>query len=442
VRPADPPDLGAVADLLSRFADGNGPVTHDSFVTVAVTDGSVLVSVVRLLDDVGVTVEALSLRQPSLDEAFLSLTGHRPEGAWRNAGSLKGAWHEFCDPRAWIRADNRGAWSRLHYRPAQCMSGRTPAARGYDHPAADVLVLFVYVFGGAIAGSSADYLQFALPGILVQGTAFTPFTTALGLNQDFDKGLVDRFRSLPIARSAVIAGRVLADAVRVVWGSLVIVGFGLLLGVPVRGGSTRRSGRVGLVVAFGVTMCWPMAFIGVSTKSAEAANTWGFKVLFPLTFASSAFAAPETMPGWLEAFATVNPITKVIDTTPGLMLGGPVGEPLGATLLWLVTITGLFAPLAIARFRPVSRFRTSSDLLCAVRSALRRARKIPPPVPPSRDVRTTSRPYRERHEASPRPDQGEAHAAERLDRVSGARADGRTAQRGGARAPRPGGRSL
>jgi oleandomycin transport system permease protein len=106
-------------------------------------------------------------------------------------------------------------------------------------------VLFVYVFGGAIAGSSADYLQFALPGILVQGTAFTPSTTALGLNQDFDKGLVDRFRSLPIARSAVIAGRVLADAVRVVWGSLVIVGFGLLLGFRFEGGLPGAVGALG-----------------------------------------------------------------------------------------------------------------------------------------------------------------------------------------------------
>jgi ABC transporter DrrB family efflux protein len=213
------------------------------------------------------------------------------------------------------------------------------------------LVLFVYVFGGAIAGSSREYLRFALPGILVQGTAFTPFTTALGLHKDFQQGLIDRFRSLPMARSAVIGGRVAADAVRVIWGIAVLTLFGVLLGFRFDGGPAGALGAFALVAAFGVTMCWPMAFIGVSAGSPEAVNTWGFMVILPLTFASSAFAAPETMPGWLRAFAEVNPITQVIDATRGLMLGGPVGGPLARSLLWLAAIQAVFAPLAIARYR-------------------------------------------------------------------------------------------
>ena len=213
------------------------------------------------------------------------------------------------------------------------------------------LVLFVYVFGGAISGSSSEYLLFALPGILVQGTAFTPFTTALGLNVDFQRGVIDRFRSLPIARSAVIGGRILADGVRIVWGELILIGFGVLLGFRFGGGPDGAIAAFVLVAAFGLTLCWPMAFIGVTAKSPEAVNTWGFMIILPLTFASSTFARPETMPGWLEAFVNVNPITDVVDATRGLMLGGPVTEPVIRSIIWMAVITAVFAPLAIARYR-------------------------------------------------------------------------------------------
>jgi ABC transporter DrrB family efflux protein len=213
------------------------------------------------------------------------------------------------------------------------------------------LVLFVYVFGGAIQGSSRAYLQFALPGILVQGIAFTPFTTALGLNVDFQRGLIDRFRSLPIARSAVIAGRVTADAVRIIWGEVIFMGFGVLLGFRFGGGLLGAVGAFLLVLAFGVALCWPMAFIGVTAKTPEAVNTWGFMIILPLTFASSVFARPTTMPGWLQAFVKVNPITAVVDATRGLMLGGPVADPVIKAIIWLVVIVAVFAPLAVARYR-------------------------------------------------------------------------------------------
>ena len=213
------------------------------------------------------------------------------------------------------------------------------------------LVLFVYVFGGAIAGSSREYLQFALPGILVQGIAFTPFTTAIGLNVDFQRGLIDRFRSLPIARSAVIGGRILADGARIVWSTLIITGFGVLLGFRFGGGAMGALGALVLVTAFGLAMCWFMAFIGIAARTTESVNTWGFMIILPLTFASSAFARPETMPGWLEAFANVNPVTSVIDASRGLMLGGPVAEPVIKSVIWLAAITAVFGSLAIARYR-------------------------------------------------------------------------------------------
>ena len=213
------------------------------------------------------------------------------------------------------------------------------------------LVLFVYVFGGAVAGSSREYLQFALPGILVQSIAFTPFTTALGLNVDFQRGVIDRFRSLPIARSAVISGRIAADGVRIVWSALIITGFGLLLGFRFSGSGPGVVGALLLLTAFGITMCWPMAFIGITARSAESVNTLGFLIILPLTFASSAFAAPDTMPGWLQAFVNVNPVTAVIDAVRGMMIGGPVAGPAIEAVIWLVVITAVFAPLTVARYR-------------------------------------------------------------------------------------------
>ena len=213
------------------------------------------------------------------------------------------------------------------------------------------LVLFVYVFGGAIAGSSREYLQFALPGILVQSVAFLPFTTALALNVDFQRGVIDRFRSLPIARSAVIGGRILADGARIVWSIVIITGFALVLGFRFGGGTAGAVGALLLVTAFGLTMCWPMAFIGITARTTESVNTWGFMIILPLTFASSAFADPSTMPGWLEAFVNANPVTAVIDAARGLMLGGPVAEPVIEAVIWMVAIQAVFAPLAIARYR-------------------------------------------------------------------------------------------
>lgn len=213
------------------------------------------------------------------------------------------------------------------------------------------LALFVYVFGGAISGSSREYLQYAVPGILVQSLSFTPFTTALGLNADFQRGLIDRFRSLPISRSAVISGRIAADGARIVWSIFIITVFAVLLGFRFDGGLGGALGAIVLLTAFGITMCWPMAFVGITARSPESVNTWGFMIILPLTFASSAFARVETMPGWLQAFVKVNPVTHVIDATRGLMRGGPVAEPLIDSVIWLAVITAVFAPLAISRYR-------------------------------------------------------------------------------------------
>ena len=164
------------------------------------------------------------------------------------------------------------------------------------------LLLFVYVFGGAIAGSSSEYLQFALPGLIIQSVTFTGFVTALGLNQDFQRGIVDRFRSLPIARSTVIGGRIASDAVRVVWSVFIIAFFGVLLGFDFENGFVAGVAGLAVASAFGITVCWPMAFIGIVAKAPESVNTYGFLLVLPLTFASSVFAPRQSMPGWLQPF--------------------------------------------------------------------------------------------------------------------------------------------
>jgi ABC transporter DrrB family efflux protein len=181
--------------------------------------------------------------------------------------------------------------------------------------------------------------------------AFLPFTTAIALNVDFQRGVIDRFRSLPIARSAVIGGRILADGVRIVWSILIITGLSVALGFRFDGGTAGALGALALVLAFGLTMCWPMAYLGIKARTVESVNTIGFMVILPLTFASSAFAAVETMPGWLQAFVKVNPVTSVIDATRGLMLGGPIARPLFWSIVWMIVIQVVFVPLAIARYR-------------------------------------------------------------------------------------------
>jgi ABC transporter DrrB family efflux protein len=213
------------------------------------------------------------------------------------------------------------------------------------------LLLFVYVFGGAISGSTSGYLQFVLPGLLVQGIGFGTTQTAIGLNADFQRGLIDRFRSLPMARSAVVAGRVTADIARTAWMSLITVGVSIGLGFRFHGGVAGAVGAFGLVLALGVAMCWVMAFLGVSLRSPEAVQTAGFLLILPLTFASSVLVPAASMPGWLQAFARVNPISIFATAMRGLLLGGPVGTPVVQSAAWIAALCLVFGTLTVSRYR-------------------------------------------------------------------------------------------
>jgi len=213
------------------------------------------------------------------------------------------------------------------------------------------LLLFVYVFGGAIAGSRRAYIQFVLPGLVVQGVGFWAMQTAIGLNADFQRGLVDRFRSLPIARSSVVAGRIVADVLRTGWGTVITVAAGLAFGFRLQASAAGALGAFGLILAWGFALSWLMAFLGVSLRSAETVQTAGFLLVMPLGFASSVFAPAASMPGWLQAFVKVNPVTVVTDAVRGLLMGGPVAKPLLWAAVWLAALTVVSWVLTLRSYR-------------------------------------------------------------------------------------------
>jgi ABC transporter DrrB family efflux protein len=213
------------------------------------------------------------------------------------------------------------------------------------------VLLFVYVFGGAISTPGYDYVDFLMPGIIVQTMAFGGFVTALGLAEDLKKGLIDRFRSLPIARSAVLAGRTLADVGTNVISLAIMLAVGLLVGFSFSNGVLEVAAGVGLLLLFGYAFSWVFAFLGLSSSSAEAAQALGFIAVFPLTFASSAFVPTDSMPSWLEWFADANPITTTVDAIRALWLGSPAGTDVWMAVLWSLGAIVVFATLSVARYR-------------------------------------------------------------------------------------------
>jgi oleandomycin transport system permease protein len=213
------------------------------------------------------------------------------------------------------------------------------------------IVLFTYLFGGAIAQDTHTYLQFVLPGILVQTVAFATLRTGIGLNTDITKGIFDRFRSLPIARSAPLVGAVLGDVVRYVVSVVVVLAFGMALGFRVQTGPLEALAACALVLVFAIGLCWISASIGLVVRNPQTVQGLGAMLMFPLTFGSNLFVQTSTLPGWLQAWVEINPVTQLVTATRGLLLGGPVAGPALASLLWTAGITAVFAPLAISLYR-------------------------------------------------------------------------------------------
>jgi ABC transporter DrrB family efflux protein len=217
------------------------------------------------------------------------------------------------------------------------------------------VLLFRYVFGGAIhVDSPGGYVNYLLPGIIGQTAAFATFGTAIVLAQELKKGVIDRLRSMPIARSAVLTGRLTADTLRMTVTIVIIVGVGYAVGFRFENGVGPAIAMVVLAIVFGVAIACIAAWTGLAIGDEESVQAFGMIWLFPLTFVSSAFVPIASMPGWLQAFANNQPVTQVIDAMRALALGGPVAADLWRSVAWLAGIFLVFGPLAVRAYRRAS----------------------------------------------------------------------------------------
>ena len=214
------------------------------------------------------------------------------------------------------------------------------------------LLLFTYVFGGAISGGSQHgYLQFLLPGMLGQTIAMSGVALGQNLNADIEKGVFDRFRSLPIARSAPLVGAVLADFIRYLIVCVMTLGFGYVIGFRIQTNPLATLAAVGVSIAFALCFVWISVFVGMIARTSGAVQGIMFLLVLPLSFASNVFVQASTMSGWMQAFVKVNPLTHLVDTVRGLLVGGPVASNLGWTALWMAILLVVFVPLALRAYR-------------------------------------------------------------------------------------------
>ncbi len=322
----------------------------------------------------GIEVSDLGLRRPTLDDVFLQLTGSPPSED--GAGSRSPAPDSVAGDVGQRTSAKRSApLLRIHAPSArEFRSAITDAgvvtARNLRHfirqpqllifstiqPIMFVL-LFVYVFGGAVKGSlpkGVTYVDFLLPGIFVQSVAFRATQTAIGLAEDLERGVVDRFRSMPMARSAVLLGRTLADLVRNVLIIALMIGVGYAVGFNFHAGALQALGSIAVVAAFGFALSWIFAFVALTVRGAEAAQAAGFVVIFPLVFASSIFVPVASMPAWLQSFAHASPVTLTADVARSYALHPGIPGSLGETAAWVGGVLAVFIPLCVWRYRRMS----------------------------------------------------------------------------------------
>ncbi|MGO8870943.1 MAG: ABC transporter permease [Acidimicrobiales bacterium] len=213
------------------------------------------------------------------------------------------------------------------------------------------VLLFRYVFGGAISTPGTSYVNYLMPGIFVQTVAFGAVSTSIGLAEDLQKGLIERFRALPMARSAVLTGRTTADLVRNVFVVIIMTGVGFLVGFRPTTGVILYLAGVLLILLFAYSLSWGFAVIGLSAPNSETAQVMSFPLLFPLTFASSAFVPVDKMPSWLQGFATYQPVSVTVSACRALMLGGPTATWVIQAVAWTVGFLIVLMPLASRRYR-------------------------------------------------------------------------------------------
>jgi len=315
----------------------------------------------------GIGVSDMGLRRPTLDDVFLQLTGQAPG--------------ENGTPQLAVAAPEKKAAERPH----RFLRLHAPSLQSVETSVTDTAVvtmrnlrhfwrqpdllifstiqpvmfvlLFVYVFSGAIGKAlpaGISYVDYLLPGIFVQSVTFRASQTAVGLSEDLRRGVIDRFRSMPMARSAVLVGRTSADLVRnvLIIGLMIIVGY--LVGFRFQAGVIPALGCVALIAAWGIALSWIFAFVSLVVRGAESAQTAGFVLLFPLVFASSVFVPVSTLPSWLQPIAKASPVTLTADAARTLALTGGVPHSLWGSLAWIVGIVAVFVPLSVWRYRRMS----------------------------------------------------------------------------------------
>ncbi len=326
-----------------------------------------------------IAVSDLGLRRPTLDDVFLQMTGAPPRengagGAGGESASSDGrpGPGSISLPAAHAPAVRRPVarrppwWRRLSLR-RDITDARVVSVRNLRHfvRQPDLLVfstiqpimfvlLFTYVFGGAISHSlpsGVSYIDYLLPGILVQSVTFRASQTAIGLSDDLKLGVIDRFRSMPMARSAVLVGRTTADFVRNVLIILLMIVVGYIVGFGFQAGVAQALGCIALVSAFGLALSWIFAFVALTVRSAEAAQSAGFVVLFPLVFASSVFVPVSSMPSWLQAFAKVSPVTLTANAARSLALVPGTPSSLAGAIASIAGLLAVFIPLSVWRYR-------------------------------------------------------------------------------------------
>jgi ABC transporter DrrB family efflux protein len=326
-----------------------------------------------------IAVSDLGLRRPTLDDVFLQLTGAPPS---ENGAGAKAATGDGQPDRTGLRvraarapaalrpvARRPSRWRRVSPRElrADITDARVVSGRNLRHfvRQPDLLVfstiqpimfvlLFTYVFGGAISHSlppGVSYIDYLLPGILVQSVTFRASMTAIGLSDDLKLGVIDRFRSMPMARSAVLIGRTTADLVRNVLIVVLMIIVGYIIGFRFQAGVAQAVACIALVSAFGLALSWIFAFVAFTVRSAEAAQSAGFVILFPLVFASSVFVPVSTLPSWLQAIAKVSPVTLTANAARSLALVPGTPSSLGGAIAWIAGLLAVFIPLSVWRYR-------------------------------------------------------------------------------------------
>ena len=331
-------------------------------------DGLVLVEEAAAeLRQAGIGVSDMGLRRPTLDDVFLQLTGQAPA--------------ENGQPQLAVAVPD----GTLSKRPRRLPRPHAPSLRSVETSVVDTavvtmrnlrhfwrqpdllvfstiqpvmfVILFVYVFGGAVGLAlppGVSYVDYLLPGIFVQSVTFRASNTAVGLSEDLRRGVIDRFRSMPMARSAVLLGRTTADLVRniLIIGLMIVVGY--LVGFSFQAGVLPALGCVALVAAFGFALSWIFAFVSLVVRGAETAQTAGFVLLFPLVFASSVFVPVSTLPDWLQPIAEASPVTLTADAARDLALTGGIPDTLPGSVAWIAGIVAVFVPLSVLRYRRMS----------------------------------------------------------------------------------------